>query len=182
MKCPMLLALSAAALLAGCHPFQKYQPTIRYPSLPEVSGRETTLDCEALEDALLKTDAVRWAMRQEGARLLTDSDLAARETGDAIIRPINCVMWFDCSVVWGDEGSHMLNQLDQRILALLELKQKRGCDPKATAMASISDLELGDEVRKLVALETRASIPVATRQEALAQRTRLLDAFRGTSR
>src|SRR6185369_15902907 len=70
MKCPTLLALSVAAMLAGCHPFQKYQPTIRYPSLPEVSGRETALDCEALEDALLKTDAVRWAMRQEGARLL----------------------------------------------------------------------------------------------------------------
>jgi hypothetical protein len=93
-------------------------------------------------------------------------------------------MAFDCSVVWGDEGSHMLNQLDQRILALLELKQKRGCDPKATSMASISDVELGDEVRKLVALETRASIPAGTRQELLVQRTRLLDAFRavGTSR
>lgn len=68
-----VILLSGALLLACQH-----RPTIKYPKLPVAGTVEAGFDCEKLDDAVLRTEAVRWLMRHDGARLISPEERAAR--------------------------------------------------------------------------------------------------------
>ena len=74
---PMMVVPLALLLAAYTH-----HATIAYPKVPEAGAIETAFDCPRLDDAILKTEAVRWVMRQDGARLLTPNERAARVSTD----------------------------------------------------------------------------------------------------
>ena len=164
--------LSTFTLVACTH-----HPTIAYPKLTEAGTIESGFDCARLDDAILKTEAVRWVMRQDGARLLSPEERAGRLTGDVMTTAASCVFtWCIAPVYLGQEGHSMLDSADKRLLSLLALKQSHACPAHSTALA-MSDLEMYDTVAKLVVQES-AKLPSSPVGELRAERMRLFDGLR----
>ncbi len=169
------LVLLSAALLAAC----QHHPTIKYPKLPVAGTVEAEFDCENLDDAVLKTEAVRWVMRQDGARLISPEERAARTATDVattIAATFACIFCFS-PVYLGDEGHTVLNIADRRLVSLLKLKDDKRCTALPTAMAGITDIQMYGTVTELLAREERKD-PGTDVGELRAERTRLLDKLR----
>ena len=172
-----LFALFIAGALVGC----QHHPTITYPEIADAGVIESSFDCAALDDAILKTEAVRWVMRQDGARLLSPEERAARTTTDIATMAASCVvtagLWCLPPVYLGEEGHILLDSTDRRLLSLLELKKDKACSARPTAIAGMTDLALNDAVVALVAQESQkpATRPVG---DLRAERMALLDQLR----
>lgn len=161
-------------LLTAC----THHPTIAYPKLTEAGTIESGFDCARLDDAILKTEAVRWVMRQDGARLISPEERAGRVTTDVVTTAASCFFTLCISPVYlGEEGHAMLDSADKRLLSLLHLKQSHACPPRNTATANMSDLQMYDAVANLVTQES-AKAPGTPIGELLAERMRLFDGLR----
>jgi hypothetical protein len=176
MKRALGSVVSLAGLtLAAC----THHPTIAYPKVMEAGAVESIFDCAALDDAILKTEAVRWVMRQDGARLLSPDERMGRGTVDVASFAASCVFLFVCAPMGelGDEGHDMLDRADRRLLSLLKLKQSKACPARDTSIANMSDLDMYDKVADLVAQES-AKMPSMPIGDLRAERMRLLDGLR----
>lgn len=169
----VLLAL--AVTLAAC----EYHRTITYPKVPVAGATEAGFDCAQLDDAILKTDAVRWVMREDKARLLSPTERAMRTTSDATIGVAMAIACLFCisPAILSDEGHHVLDGVDKRLLSLLALKDDKDCEPSPTAIAGMSDLQMHQAVASLVAREDE-KLPDDDMKALLAERMRLLDHLR----
>jgi len=168
------LSLVAVHLVACQH-----HPTIAYPKLTEAGSVEAEFDCTKLDDAILKSEAVRWVMREDGARLLSPGERATRTTTDiatSVGAFVGCSFCF-WPVVLGEEGHTMLDRADRRLASLLKLKQRKECPSSPTALAGMTDLQMYDEITRLIAEETQKS-PLPDVGALRAERTRLLDKLR----
>lgn len=171
--CSFVAVIAGVALSACTH-----QPTIAYPKLTEAGTIESGFDCARLDDAILKTEAVRWVMRQDGARLISPEERVGRVTTDVAASLASCFITLCISPVYlGEEGHAMLDSADKRLLSLLQLKQAHACAARDTALAGMTDLQMYDTVAKLVAQES-AKIPSSPVGELRAERMRLLDGLR----
>ena len=174
-----IVTLSAALLIAGHLAACQHHPTIKYPKLPLAGPVEAGFDCAMLDDAILKSEAVRWVMRQDGARLLSPEQRAGRVTTDlatTVAAGLACLFCFS-PVTLGDEGHTVLNIADRRLVSLLELKQDKHCTALPTAMAGMTDLQMYDAVTELLAREERKD-PGTDVGDLRAERTQLLDKLR----
>ncbi len=167
--------LLLSAMLAAC----EHHQTITYPKVPEAGAVEAAFDCERIDDAILKTEAVRWVMRQDGARLLTPGDRAARISADVASTIATSAICLFCvsPVALGDDGHHSLDGVDRRLLSLLKLKQGKSCPASPSRIAGVTDLQLYDSLAGLVAQETDEN-PSPDTATLLAERMRLLDHLR----
>jgi hypothetical protein len=167
--------LCIVGVLAGC----THHPTITYPKLTEAGPIEKGFDCAALDDAILKTEAVRWVMREDGARLLSPEERAGRVTTDVATSVASCYVGLLCipPVYLGEEGHFALDAADHRLLSLLKLKTGKGCAAQPTGAGVMTDLELHDTVASLVAQEAQKS-PARPVGELRAERMKLLDQLR----
>jgi hypothetical protein len=172
---PELALLSILGALAGC----THHPTITYPKLTEAGPIESGFDCAALDDAILKTEAVRWVMREDGARLISPEERAGRVSTDVATSVASCFVWLMCipPVYLGEEGHVALDAADHRLLSLLRLKTDKGCVARPTAAVAMTDLELHDAVAALIAQEAQKSPPRPV-GELRVERMRLLDQLR----
>jgi hypothetical protein len=174
-----LATLPAALLIAGHLAACQHQPTISYPKLPAAGQVEAGFDCARLDDAILKTEAVRWVMREDGARLLSPGERFARTTADvatSVAASVACLFCF--SPVWlGEEGHAALDGADRRLLSLLKLKQDKQCAERPTALAGVSDLQMHDAVALLLVQESQNQ-PRPDVGALRAERMRLLDKLR----
>lgn len=171
----LMLAPVLAVLLAAC----QHHPTIAYPKVPEAGAVEAAFDCTRLDDAILKSEAVRWVMRQDGARLLTPSERAARVSADVASTVASAALCLFCISpgMLGDDGHRSLDGVDRRLLSLLKLKKGKECPAAQSRIAGLTDLEMHDSLAALVAQESdKDSAPDFT--ALLAERTRLLDHLR----
>ena len=171
--------LTFLLLLAGSLAACQHHPTIAYPKLPEAGSFEAEFDCAKLDDAILKTEAVRWVLREDGARLLSPEERVARGTTDVATTIAATFLCFFCisPVTLGDDGHTILDGADRRLLSLLKLKQDRHCDELPTALPEMTDLQMYDAVARLVVQEKEkdAHPDVGALR---AERTRLLDKLR----
>jgi hypothetical protein len=174
MKMLTRAAVCWSVLLTAC----THHPTIAYPKLTEAGTIESGFDCVRLDDAILKTEAVRWVMRQDGARLISPEERVGRFTTDVATSVASCFFTLCISPVYlGEEGHAMLDSADKRLLSLLQLKQSHACAARNTALAGMTDLQMYDTVAKLVAQES-AKVPNPPVGELRAERMRLLDGLR----
>jgi hypothetical protein len=155
---PLLFLLGACA----------HEPSITHPNLPKVGDREAALDCPGLDLSIARTETVRWVLREDGARLLTGSELMARAAVDVVTI---VTVWFP---IMSYGGHHELNRIDRRLRDLLALKSEKGCDASPTAHPGMTDLEL---LERLVPLMDRLG-NAGDERERLDERTRLLDGLR----
>lgn len=176
MRCLSLpVTVLVAVSLAGC----THRPTIAYPKLVEAGPIEAGFDCAALDDAILKTEAVRWVMREDGARLLSPKERVGRTATDVATSVAAAAACFLClsPVYLGEEGHKALDSADHRLLSLLKLKKSKACAARPTGISNMTDLDLHETVAKLLAeeVEEKPSAPVG---ELRAERMRLLDGLR----
>lgn len=155
---PLSAALLATVALAGCH--LQHRQTISYPKLVPAGAIEAGFDCAQLDDAILKTDAVRWVMREDGARLISP------EMQLAVI-----------TLAAPDDGHSAVHRADLRLVSLLALKKDRHCLPRPTGHEAMTDLELYEQVSALLAEEKKKNPPGYT-ADLRAQRMQLLDKVR----
>jgi hypothetical protein len=163
MKCPIpITPLSAALLatlaLAGCH--LQHRQTILYPKLVPAGAIEAGFDCAQLDDSILKTDAVRWVMREDGARLVSPGMQLAVI---ALASP--------------DDGHSAVHRADLRLVSLLSLKKGRNCLAQPTGHEAMTDLELYERVTALLDQE-KAQDSSAHKTDLRVQRMQLLDKLR----
>jgi hypothetical protein len=163
MMCPIPITPLGAALLgtvalAGCQ--HQYQQTISYPNLLPAGPIEAGFDCAQLDDSILKTDAVRWVMREDGARLVSPG------------KQLAVIM-----LVALNEGHSAVHQADLRLLSLLSLKKDRHCLPRPTGHEAMTDLELYERVAALLDQE-RSQDSSGHTADLRAQRMQLLDKLR----
>ena len=165
----------ALLMLLGC----THRQTIAYPKLTEAGPIESSFDCTALDDAILKTEAIRWVMREDGARLLSPQDRAERIATDVVASTAVSCLLLMCIPVFsiGEEGHTMLDSADKRLLSLMALKQSHGCPARNTAIVGMSDLDMYGAVAELVSEESRET-PTTPVGELRAERMRLLDGLR----
>lgn len=161
-----LTATACVALLAAC----SYQPTIRHPSLAPAGPREAGLDCAQLGRAILKADTVRWVIRDDGARLLTDGEHAAVIAGNVAVLLLTTLAMAPAAP--GDFGETKLAAADERVISLLKLKRDHGCPAAPTSDPARSDLEL---LARLEAIDADLKAQAIEQRAALDERTRLLD-------
>lgn len=178
MKPAWWLSLAVLAL-PGCETSSHVQ-TISYPLSPAVGARERGFDCEALDDAVLKADAVRCVIRQDNGRLLTRGESSRRSTVNVLDKALDCVADFCLAALdpVEDEGSGALDRADRRLVGLLELKAGRGCTARPTGIAALTDVELGRQAASLIALVEKPQMSGRAEAELLAARTELLDGLR----
>lgn len=134
-----------------------------------VRPQEAALDCGQLDLAILKTDTVRWVIRDDGATLETSAERGSRYAANVLVIPL--------SIPFGggyirDHGSAVLDAADHRILGLLRLKREHGCPPRDTAETGMTDL------RMLEVLEPLMPEANDLDRQALDRRTALLDKLR----
>lgn len=173
-----VLALICAGLLAALAACEHHR-TITYPKAPLPGPIEAAFDCARLDDAILKTDAVRWVMREDGARLLSRNERAMRTTGDVSLDVAAAVLCLFCisPTTLGDEGHHALDGADRRLAALLALKRDKQCPASPTRLPGVTDEKLRADLTALLAREDLK--PADEEAKALlAERTRLLDHLR----
>ncbi len=168
-----------ALLIAGLLPACQHHPTISYPKLPLAGPIEAQFDCGAIDDAILKTEAVRWVMREDGARLLSPEERAGRVTTDVattIAATFACLFCFS-PLSLGDEGHSILNIADRRLVSLLELKHDKECPANPTSMADMTDMRMYEAVADLLAREEKKDAGTDI-GDLRSERTRLLDKLR----
>ena len=142
--------LAGLVLVAGHLAACQHHPTIEYPKLTEAGSVEADFDCVKLDDAILKSEAVRWVMREDGARLLSPGERAARTTTDiatTVAAFTACTFCFFPATL-GEEGHTVLDRADRRLMSLLQLKQAKDCPALPTALAGKTDLQMHDERRR----------------------------------
>jgi hypothetical protein len=145
------------------------------PTLTPLTAVEKTMDCPQIHLAIDRADTVRWMIRDDGGKLETSGDRAARYAGNVVLVPLSVLLTVGLKsfspLVIGDGGNALLNAADGRIIELLQLKRARRCEPRATSLPGMDDLAL------LVQLE---SVQAGTASESVlfAERTKLLDALR----
>lgn len=161
--------------LVGC----THHPTIGYPRLVDAGPIEAGFGCPALDDAILKTEAVRWVMRQDGARLISPEERTARIGAELATDLAAAAACFLCSspVNLGEEGHSALDNADHRLLSLLRLKKEKSCPARPTGVAGLTDVQMYDAVVALIAEEAsaRPNRPVG---ELRVERMHLLDQLR----
>jgi hypothetical protein len=170
------VALAIGVGVGAC----QHQPTISYPELRVAGDRERSLDCDAIEDQILKADAIRWVMREDGARLLSRWDLGGRAAVNAAAVIAGAFGVPLPPPYLSDEGSVALDQADQRVVSLLSLKSRKGCAPSPTAIEGKTDADLLVGLEEALAKERAATNPTEA-MSSLAERTRLLDSLRPPS-
>ena len=170
-----ILGPACAVVLAAC----QHHPTITYPKAVEAGPTEAAFDCARLDDAILKADAVRWVMREDGARLLSPDEHDARVAGDVALIAAQVFSCFLCPPVsiLGDEGNAVLDRADRRVLSLLKMKSDKGCPAQPTSLSGMNDLQLYAAASALVAEEARKD-PGTDVAANRAERMRLLDGLR----
>lgn len=174
-----IATLTGVLLIAGHLAACQHHRTVAYPRLQEAGAIEAAFDCAKLEDAILKSEAVRWVMREDGARLLSPAQRGARTTTDVATSVAAIAACFFCiaPVMLGDEGHTALDRADRRLLSLMKLKQGKHCPELPTAIAGMTDLEMHDAVAVLLVQEDQKE--KRSNVGALrAERTRLLDKLR----
>ena len=159
-------ATACAVLLAAC----SYQPTIRHPSLAPAGPREAGLDCAGLDRAILKADTVRWVIRDDGARLLTDGEHAAVIAGNVAVLVLTTLAMAPTAP--GDFGETKLAAADERVMSLLRLKREHGCPAAPTSDPERTDLAL---LARLEAIDAGLRTKSVDQRTALDEQTRLLD-------
>ena len=118
-------------------------------------------------------------MREDGARLLSPGERAARTTTDiatTVAAFTACTFCFFPASL-GEEGHTVLDLADRRLISLLKLKQGKDCPASPTALAGMTDLQMHDTVAQLIAEEKQESPPPDV-GALRAERTRLLDKLR----
>jgi hypothetical protein len=174
MSIARVVAIGICACVVGC---ETHQPTIGYPRLIEAGAMEAAFDCAALDDAILKTDAVRWVMRQDGARLLSSADRGARTVGNTAMVAGAFVGCVGCYPGFTDEGHSSLDSADRRLQSLLQLKQDKACPRRATSLEGLTDLDVHRAIASLLAGEMSEKDRGRVR-ELLGERMRLFDGLR----
>lgn len=171
--------LTGVLLIAGSLAACQHHPTIAYPKLRPAGEIEAGFDCARLDDAILKSEAVRWVMREDGARLISPGERAARTTTDiaTTIAATSACLFCIFPVALGEEGHTALDSADRRVLSLLNLKRDKHCAALPTAMAGMTDLQMHDAVALLLAQEDRKQ-KRGDIGALRAERTRLLDKLR----
>lgn len=161
-------SLCLALILATCG--CAYRPTILHPKSEPVRPEAATYDCSRLDAALLKTDTVRWVIRDDGGTLETSGHRAARYVGNIFLAPLS--VYALGPVYANDAGSAVLDAADHRILELLRLKRAHGCPAGTTSEPGMTDLQL------LEALEPLMPEKGTPDRATLDRRTTLLDHLR----
>jgi hypothetical protein len=165
------LSLALALTLASC---VTYEPSIKHPTVAPPGSAEQKMDCAQIDVALDRADTVRWVIRSDGGELETSSDRAARYAANVVLAvPLSILL--SRPGYFPDGGHAVLNAVDGRILAMLQLKRSRGCPPRATALPGKDDLTLLGELEPV-----QAMIDAGKGDEGVLfeQRTRLLDGLR----
>lgn len=157
--CGFVLAGLASA---GC----AYRPTIVHPMSHALRPEDAALDCGQLDLAILKTDTVRWVIRDDGGKLESGGQRAARYAANVLVIPLSYGNYI------GDQGSAVLDAADHRILGLLRLKRDHGCPARDTSEPAMTDLQM------LEALEPLMPAQGSLDRAALDRRTALLDGLR----
>jgi len=147
-----------------------YIPTIPHPKSEPFKPEATAYDCGQLDAALLKTDTVRWVIRDDGGTLETSGHRAARYMGNIFLVPLS--MGLGGPFYAHDAGSAVLDAADHRILELLRVKRADGCPAGITSEAGMTDLQM------LEALEPLMPVDGTPDRPALDRRTALLDHLR----
>lgn len=155
----------AGLVSAGC----AYRPTIVHPMSHELRPEDAALDCEQLDLAILKTDTVRWVIRDDGGTLETGKERTSRYVANVIVIPLSLPLG---GGYIGDHGSAVLDAADRRILGLLRLKRDRACPPAATSEPGLTDLQMLQQLEPLMPEEGELD------RAALDRRTALLDRLR----
>lgn len=159
--CGMLILASC-----GC----AYRPTIQHPKSEPIKPEATAYDCGQLDAALLKTDTVRWVIRDDGGTLETSGHRAARYVGNIFLVPLS---FYALGPVYAnDAGSAVLDAADHRILELLRLKRAHGCPAGITSEPGMTDLQMLEALEPLMPDDGTPDRP------ALDRRTALLDHLR----
>jgi hypothetical protein len=156
------------AFLAACG--CAYQPTIQHPMARPVRPEDAALDCAQLDAAILKTDTVRWVVRDDGGTLESSRHRAARYSANVLVVPLSFA--FGVPGYIPDAGSAVLDAADHRIVGLLQLKRAHGCPPSETSEDGMTDLQLLDLLEPLMPASGDAD------RQMLDRRTALLDHLR----
>lgn len=159
----------AAGALAACG----YQPSVMHPTLAEPTAADIALACGQIDLAIDRADTVRWVIRDDGGELESDNARAARYSANVIVVPLSILGMFPIAVP--DGGSSVLDAADQRLLALLQLKEDRRCPARQTAFPGKDELALASEIG---ALQARIAGEEGRSKPLLHERTRLLDGLR----
>jgi hypothetical protein len=123
-----------ALAIAGC----QSHPTHVYPMLPPAASGERALNCDQLDDAILRSDAVRWSMRTEGMKVRT----SATNTGE-VLASIPMIAVSRVLVTFTDlDNQARVSAADTRIIGLLEIKSSKGCPARATTTSNVTDLDV----------------------------------------
>lgn len=129
-----------------------------------VKPEDATYNCSQLEAAILRTDTVRWVIREDGGSLETSGHQAARLAGNLLLILGGGYM--------NDGGHAVLNAADQRIAYLLRLKRDHDCPASATSEPGMTDLQMLEVLEPLMPPNRTPD------RQALDQRTSLLDHLR----
>ena len=147
-----------------------YRP-IQHPMAEPVQPEDATYDCSQLDAAILKADTVRWVIRDDGGKLESSGQKAARYAGNVLLIPLALYVG-NPGYMFNDGGHAVLNAADHRILELLRLKRTRGCPAAATTEPGMTDLQM------LEALEPLMPATGTPDRQTLDHRTALLDHLR----
>lgn len=164
------MRLDAWAMILATGPFAAcvYRPTIEHPTLAAPTAAAITLTCEQIDLAVARADTVRWVIRDDGGQLESDSSRAARYS-------VNVLLVALAPFTIPEGGHRVLDAADQRVLALLQLKQDRRCPSRPTTFPGKDDFALAAEVE---ALQARIAGEEGWAKSLLEERTRLLDGLR----
>lgn len=167
-RLPVVVFLAAGAL-AGCG----YSQSVIHPTVAEPTAADIALTCEEIDFAIDRADTVRWVIRDDGGELESDNEKVARYSGNMLIVPLSLLAMFPTALP--DGGSGVLEAVDRRILALLELKRDRRCPARPSAVPGMDDLAVAAEVE---ALQARIAGEEGRTKPLLDRRTGLLDGLR----
>lgn len=161
--------LTASTLVCAC----AYQPTIQHPELPALAPIESTMDCPQIDLAIDRADTVRWVIRDDGGKLETDGEQAARYASNVVLFSLS--FFAGVPTLIGDSGHKVLDAADVRIKGLLQLKRERNCAPRATALQGIDDRAL---LLEFDAAQAQLDAGSGEESRLFDERTRLLDGLR----
>jgi hypothetical protein len=147
-----------------------YSPTIQHPKSEPIKPEGTAYDCTQIDAALLKTDTVRWVIRDDGGTLETSGHRTARYVGNFFLVPLSIYALYP--VYANDAGSAVLDAADHRILELLRLKRANSCPAGITSEPGMTDLQMLEALEPLMPDDGTPDRPVLDR------RTELLDHLR----
>jgi hypothetical protein len=139
-----------------------------HPTLAEPTAADIALTCGQIDQAIDRADTVRWVIRDDGGELESSNERAARYSANVLL-----VALAPFTIPEGGHG--VLDAADQRLLALLQLKQNRRCPARATTFPGQDEFALTAAV---MALQARMAGEEGRSKPLLAERTRLLDGLR----